>query len=128
MNNEEIKIKMKEITNELPEYYLGRLILYEALSKDACKWVVYDGVTKVRCASKQSAMRYCEDHSVNIPYKLQEGLTSAYTRMQHAVSQLESVAEKYGGSHSAYIHSIAITLRLLSDRVDTLIKQIHPIL
>lgn len=115
-------------SNDLPEYYLGRLIMYEPLARDACKWVVYDGVRKVRCASRQSALSYCEENSVNIPYKLQEGLTAAYTRIMHAVGKLEAVGERYGGEKSAYIQHLALQLRLLADRVDTLSKQVKPII
>lgn len=114
--------------NDLPEYYLGRLILYEPLARDACKWVVYDGVHKVRCASRQSALSYCEETSVNMPYKLQEGLTAAYTRIMHACGKLESVGERYGGENTAYIQHLALQLRLLADRIDTLCKQVTPII
>lgn len=42
----------------LPDYYLGRLIVFEEMSEDNCKWVVYDGHNRVRCPSRASAVDY----------------------------------------------------------------------
>lgn len=42
----------------LPDYYLGRLIVFEEMSEDNCRWVVYDGHNRVRCPSRASAVDY----------------------------------------------------------------------
>lgn len=119
---------MNNSYDSLPEYYLGRLILYEALSNNGCKWVVYDGHKKVRCPSRESALRYCEENSVNIPYQLQESLTAAYARILSGINRIEGATARYGGQHTADLNRIALRLRLLADQLDNITKQIKPIL
>lgn len=46
---------------DVPDYYLGMLINFEPLSNDNCHWVVYDGHSKVRCVSRQSAVAYINE-------------------------------------------------------------------
>ena len=51
---------------ELPDYYLGRLIIHDEDSADNMRWIVYDGLTQVRGVSRTSATQYLPEHALKV--------------------------------------------------------------
>lgn len=108
--------------DELPDYYCGRLILKDNQSDDNCRWIVYDGRQYIRCVSKTAAYRLAAEQA-NATND-----TAIYHLMaaQHAASRASEAAQR-AADESAEIRiqceEISVKLRLLADKLDTIISQ-----
>lgn len=118
--------KNKEFTpprDELPEYFLGRLIYFDDLSGDQMKWVVYDGRQKVRCVSRKSAEEYCRQMVAKVHPAVNEKLWRIIEHIDTAWQELDKAAQFYPVDARLELERKSLELRMIGQRVDTIQKQ-----
>lgn len=70
-------------TDGLSEYYLGCLLYYDDESEDNCRWVIYDGHSRIRCVTRDAAVEF-------IARNYREDSTRAYTLLVAARMHLHA--------------------------------------
>lgn len=109
---------------ELPDYYLGRLIYYDDLGDDNCRWIIYDGVNTIRFPSRAAAERYCIEVSLKISDDSIQNLMRSYEYMRRSYLILDKAAQLSPANHRLLLESIALKVRLMADKLDSIIAQI----
>lgn len=109
--------------NELPDYYLGRLIYHDELGDDNCRWVIYDGVHTIRFPSRAAAERYCVEVSLKIDDDVTQNLMRCYEGLRRSYVLLDKVADKTPVSHKLKLQQIALDVRKAADQLDGIIAQ-----
>lgn len=77
---------------ELPEYHLGRLLYYDEMSHDNCRWIVYDGIKKVRCPSRTAALNYITEQNEAVPDVSAKAISRARFHLNRAIMELDFAA------------------------------------
>lgn len=122
MNNETTFGGGGEQRDSLPDYYLGFLIMFDEFSQDTCKWVVYDGTSRVRCPTRASAIDYITEH-----YKQRSGhffqsrIIDARISLNHAIEQLDTAANELGGVERFHFQRLAVRLKPVLVDIDNII-------
>lgn len=103
---------------DIPDYYLGMLIDYEPMSHDSCKWVVYDGHSKVRCVSRASAISYITERR-----RLRTSDTTATVNLARyyvnkACNLLEQSARKSVPTDRLLLDYLAVQLKPIIVNID----------
>lgn len=121
MNNDTTRRGGGEQRDQLPDYYLGFLIMFDEFSEDACKWVVYDGTSRVRCPTRTSAIEYITER-----YKQRSGLCfksriiDARISLNHAIEQLDAAANELGGVEKFHLQRLAVRLKPVLVDIDNI--------
>lgn len=97
--------------DELPDYYLGRLIAYEPNSNDRCKWVVYDGVSKVRCYTRRSAVDYINSIIMETTNEQSMYLGRARYFIIKTIESLDAASRYAIGADKLLLERLAVKLR-----------------
>ena len=105
----------------LPDYYLGFLIFFDEFSEDACKWVVYDGTSRVRCPTRMSAVDYitecCNQRSGHC---FKSRIIDARISLNHAIEQLDAAANELGGFEKFHLQRLAVRLKPVLVDIDNI--------
>lgn len=122
MNNETTQRGRGEQRYQLPDYYLGFLIFYDELNQDSCKWVVYDGTSRVRCPTRASAVDYITDrYNARRGASIQTQIIDARISLNHAISQLDAAANASGGVEKLHLQRLAVRLKPVLVDIDNII-------
>lgn len=122
MNNETTQRGGGEQRDQLPDYYLGFLIMFDEFSEDACKWVVYDGTSRVRCPTRASAVDYVTDrYNARRGAGIQSQLIDARISLNHAITQLDAAANACGGVEKSHLQLLAVRLKPVLVDIDSII-------
>lgn len=78
----------------IPDYVLGKLLFYDELTDNNCRWVVYDGAQKVRCATRRDALDYIQRRVTESSGEVQRLALSARVHIQKALEELDRAAMK----------------------------------
>lgn len=105
----------------LPDYYLGMLIDYDAMSSDNCKWVVYDGNKKVRCPTRKDACNYIASRAHD--FNDESLATLIYTRilLNKVIMLLDEVANVSEPLNRLRLQKTAVNLRPTLVELDNII-------
>lgn len=82
----------------VPDYILGKLMYYDDHSDDNCRWVVYDGARKVRCATRKDALKYIQSTVLCNDSEAQRLVLSARVYINRALQQLDKAATMTAGN------------------------------
>lgn len=103
---------------DLPDYYLGMLIVYDDFSPDACKWVVYDGVNRVRCYTRNSAIDYINSRAKLTVDRATELAARARYYIISASNALDKAAAYSGHADRLLLEQLSVDLRPHLVRLD----------
>lgn len=109
------------LENELPDYFLGRLI-YKATDGDACKWVVYDGDKKHRFPSRAAAEKWCIAHTYQVTREDLGELMTIHARLSSSYTKLDEIAPKFTDEKEV-IEALALAVRTVTDKIDLIISR-----
>lgn len=108
--------------NDLPDYYLGFLIFYDEFSEDQCKWVVYDGNTRVRCPTRKDAINYISERKAeNMTTAITPRIIDARISLNRAISQLDAAACAAGGLEKLQLERLAVRLKPVLVEIDNIV-------
>ena len=103
-------VQVSEI-DELPDYYLGRLIVYEPMATDRCRWVVYDGNSKVRCYTRTEAVDYINEVVKQTgDEEIRRTLRARYFLLK-TMSELDAAARHAVGANKLLLERLSVRLR-----------------
>lgn len=103
---------------DIPDYYLGMLIDYEPMSRDSCKWVVYDGHSKVRCVSRASAISYITERRRLRTSDTTVTVNLARYYVNKACNLLEQAARKADPTDRLLLDYLAVQLKPIIVNID----------
>lgn len=107
---------------ELPDYYLGFLIFFDELSDNACKWVVYDGTSRVRCPTRTEAVNYITDrYNQRNSANLSSRIIDARISLNHAINQLDAAAAACTGLEQLHLARLAVRLKPVLVDIDNIL-------
>lgn len=121
MNNDTTPPPPELQPNDLPDYYLGFLIVHDELSDNSCKWVVYDGTSRVRCPSRPAAVNYITDrynHRNNA--NVSSRIIDARISLNHAINQLDAAANSCTGLEQLHLALLAVRLKPVLVDIDNI--------
>lgn len=104
----------------VPDYILGKLMYYDDQTDDNCRWVVYDGAQKVRCATRRDAIRYIQSTVLCNDSEAQRLVVSARVYINRALQQLDKAAT-LTASNSLVLARLSARLRPFVVDLDNLI-------
>lgn len=111
---------------DLPDYYMGRLIIHDEDSDDNMRWIVYDGLTQVRCVSKTAAMMYIQEHALKVNDDALHYLYIEHDRLRRSYMHLDDIAAMLPAADRPTIEAISVNLRKIADSLDTYLAQQVP--
>lgn len=76
----------------IPDYILGKLLYFDGDSDDNCRWVVYDGDRKVRCATRKDAIAYIQERVLGKDEEAERLVLDARAHIQRALKLLDKAA------------------------------------
>lgn len=121
MDNDTTQRGGGEQHGSLPDYYLGFLIMFDEFSKDACKWVVYDGTSRVRCPNRTSAIEYItERYKQRSGHSFKSRIIDARISLNHAIEQLDAAANELGGVEQIHLQRLAVRLKPVLVDIDNI--------
>lgn len=106
--------------DDIPDYVLGKLLYYDQDSDNACRWIVYDGAQKIRCATRKDAIRYIQMTVLHQDNEAQRLTISARAYIQKALEQLDKAATKTS-TNSLLLERLSVKLRPFVVDLDNLI-------
>lgn len=83
---------------------------YDDRSDDNCRWVVYDGARKVRCATRKDALKYIQSTVLCNDSEAQRLVLSARVYINRALQQLDKAATMTAGN-SLVLARLSVRLR-----------------
>ena len=102
----------------LPDYYLGRLIWEDTTSGDACRWVIYDGMTMQRFPTRAAAERWIQEQPSHFPRSARdrlerqcEILTNVYKTLDHEAQHLPDLEQRVIENISLHVHKCEESLK-----------------
>ena len=104
--------------DDVPDYYLGKLIVHEPLASDACKWVVYDGNSKVRCVSRASAIDYINSRNYGMNKESIRLTARARYHCNKACNLLQDAASYAGSEDRLLLEYISVQFKPILVMVD----------
>ena len=111
---------------DLPDYYMGRLIIHDEDSDDNMRWIVYDGLTKVRCVSPTAARKYIQEKALKVNDDALHYLFIEHDRLRRSYMHLDEIAAMLPAVDRPTIEAIAVNLRKITDCLDTYLAQQVP--
>ena len=122
MNNDTTPSPHELKSDTLPDYYLGFLIMFDEFSEDTCKWVVYDGSSRVRCPTRASAIDYITDrYKQRSGHSFQSRIIDARISLNHSIEQLDAAANELGGVDRFHLQRLAVRLKPVLVDIDNII-------
>lgn len=109
------------VHEDLPSYYYGKLLYYDEDGKDNCRWVVYDGHSKVRCPTRSSALDYIISTKAEQPTIVQRRLLQARMDINNAYEALRKAADSSAGAEQLLLDRLSVKLRPLLVELDNLL-------
>lgn len=100
--------------NSLPDFYLNTLIFEDTLTDDACRWIVYDGLSRIRFISRAAAIAWIENHRTLLPVP-KSRLQRCANRIDAAWRNLEHEADSLPDLEKSILQKISLTLRQTND-------------
>lgn len=97
--------------DNIPDYYLGKLLYYDEFGDDNCRWVVYDGQTRVRCPTRHDAIDYIARHALRDDDQRKRLIISARLLLNKAMEHLDRAARMSEGQDKLLYESLAVKLR-----------------
>ena len=110
----------------LPDYYMGRLIIHDEDSDDNMRWIVYDGLTQVRCVSRTAAMMYIQEHALKVNDDALHYHYIEHDRLRRSYMHRDEIAAMFPAVDRPTIEAIAVNLRKIADSLDTYLAQQVP--
>lgn len=110
--------------DELPDYYLGRLIVYEPLTDDRCRWVVYDGNSKVRCYTRTEAVDYINEIVMNASADETKRLLRSRYFLLKTMSEIDAAARFATGANKLLLERLSVRLRPYLVEIDNYVSPI----
>lgn len=107
--------------NKLPDFYLNSLIFEDSLSQDSCKWVVFDGLTRVRFPTRAAAIAWIENHKTILP-AARSRLQRIANRVNAAWISLDNEAFEMPDLERTILERIALALRQTNESLENFIK------
>ena len=121
MNNDTTPPPHELQPDSLPDYYLGFLIMFDEFSQDTCKWVVYDGTSRVRCPTRMSAIDYItERYKQRSGHSFYSRIIDARISLNHAIRQLDAAANELGGVERIHLQRLAVRLKPVLVDIDNI--------
>ena len=111
--------------DNLTDYYFGMLLYYDFDSDDNCKWVVYDGQSKVRCPTRKDALNYICKQALSEPDEGARLLLSARMRINDAILELDKAATYQAGASRLLLERLAVRLRPVLVELDNVLTTQH---
>lgn len=110
------------VSTDLPDYYLGCLLYYDADGEDNCRWVVYDGANRIRCYTRREAMDYISTHRLDNDELTMRYLVDARISVQHACEALQRAANNmHAGTDKLRLEKLSVNLRPIIVDLDNLL-------
>ena len=105
--------------SELPDFVCGRLIYYDSnpLHRETMRWVVYDGIKKVRCSTKQSAISYAVSQANRFNHEHLIDLANSIAMIRQGIAKAEKVANAQPADVRQRIERLTLQLRLTTDQL-----------
>lgn len=109
--------------SNIPDYYLGYILYYDGTGKDNCRWVVYDGQTRVRCVTRSSAIAYIKDMVITktTDDDLYMMLLDARMSFARAMHCLTNSTKRLAGVESLRINAVAAKIKPVLTEIDNII-------
>lgn len=104
----------------VPDYILGKLMYYDDLSDDNCRWVVYEGDRKVRCATLRDALKYIQSTVLCNDSEALRLVLSVRVYINRALQQLDKAATMTAGN-CLVLARLSARLRPFVEDLDNLI-------
>ena len=108
---------------EIPDYYLGYLMFYDQFSDDNCRWVVYDGLNRVRCPTRASAVDYINQRHNSTANDVLRLMTSARLHVDAALKDLDRASRFTSGPQKLLLERLSVRLRPFVVDLDNCIIQ-----
>lgn len=110
-----------ETFSNVPDYYLGCLLYYDTDGEDSCKYVVYDGTSRVRCPTRSSAMDYIRDRHERLSGQdLSARIIDARISLNRAIQQLDQAANETEGLEQLIFRRLAVRLKPVLVDIDNI--------
>lgn len=110
--------------NDVPDYYCGRLIFYD--DSEAMHYVVYDGLKKVRFATRTAAEKFCIEKAYEIQTEAFGEISRAFHHLTRASIVLRQLNLKYPMDERVQLESISVNARRMADALDTILAKYIP--
>lgn len=110
---------------DLPDYYMGKLIVYEPLADNSCKYVVYDGLNRVRCISKASAIDYINSRSINTDHDCVRLAARARYHCNKACTLLEDAASFATAEDRMLLEYLSVQFKPILVNIDNFLTYIQ---
>lgn len=112
-----------KVLNELPDYFLGRLIYFEDTPNENMKWVVYDGRTKVRCISRTAAENCIRQQVATTSKEQISHLMVGHHFLQRAWKAIDRAAQESDINDRLWLERKSVEVRAMGAALDLLISQ-----
>ena len=106
--------------SDLPDYYLGKLLYFDDCTDDNCRWVVYDGHSKVRCATRRDAIDYIQSHSLVDHTETMRRMIYARTLLARAMMMIDAAADRETAATQLLLRRLAVTIRPIIIEIDNI--------
>lgn len=113
-------------SDDVPDYAFGRLIYYDGISEDNCRWIVYDGRQCVRCTSKSAAYKFAAEQANAVGSENIHFLMVGHHHLTRGYKAIDRAAEGMPVEIKLECEAIALAVRRLADKIDTIIAQSLP--
>lgn len=110
--------------NDVPDYYCGRLIFYD--DSEAMRYVVYDGVNKVRFATRAAAEKFCIEKACEVQTEALGEIYRAFHHLTRASVILRQLNLKYPMNEREQLETISVNVRRMADALDTITAKYIP--
>lgn len=107
--------------SDIPDYYYGMLLYYDLDGEDNCRWVVYNGETKVRCPTRRDALDYIMTAARNTDQKSAQLVLDARLRLATAINSLDKAATYETGAQRLLLERLAVRLKPVLVELDNIL-------
>lgn len=107
--------------NDISDYYYGMLLYYDLDGDDNCRWVVYNGETKVRCPTRRDALDYIMTVAQNTDQKSAKLVLEARLRLATAIYSLDKAATFETGAQRLLLERLAVRLKPVLVELDNIL-------
>ena len=110
-------------SDDIPDYAFGRLIYYDGVSEDNCRWIVYDGRQYVRCTSKTAAYKFAAEQANAVGSECIHFLMVGHHHLTRGYKAIDRAAAMMPVELKLECEAIALQVRRLADKIDSIIAQ-----
>lgn len=97
------------------------LLYYDLDGEDNCRWVVYNGETKVRCPTRRDALDYIMTAARNTDQKSAQLVLDARLRLATAINSLDKAATYETGAQRLLLERLAVRLKPVLVELDNIL-------